>query len=511
MGDPASLARTAFLLALAFSGPAWCEDEARSGRHLMIWKLHQRAEGNVRFLGAFLDAAKRHGFDTFCTDVPWGEVERRRGRFDFSAVEREVRMAVDRGFLVVLKINTSFLESAIPEWVPEKWFMRCRDGSVYRDRVCPNPQLVFTSPELTKRLVKFHRATVRHFERELRSRGRSPVLFYMSSLTPLAETEYAFGAELDYSEPAQKAFRAWLQAKYGTIAALNERWGASLSDFGSLGVKDYHPTDWFQFRADALGALFRELSAAVRKASRGARYGAQFGSLWDAISWKRATLHAAEWVECFDWIVIDDAPTYDHRFSCDLARTVAQGRPFSNEIDSDRHPDATDARYAAQAAQSFAHGAAMVDVANWEIEIEKGLNHPRWKFFGRLSSQVREPVVRPRPTRAIYVSTWAQYAHAGVSPYKLVRALYDRLTDHGREPIDVLVDGVFTRDPSVLRRYSAGIYIPAYNTVIADRAARHLREAAVPIFRENPRVGTLNEYGDRREFRVGTLYEEAAR
>jgi hypothetical protein len=477
----------------------------------MIWKLHQRAEGNVRFLNAFLDAAKRRGFDTFCTDVPWGKVERRRGRFDFSAVEREVRMAVDKGFLLVLKINTSFLKSAIPEWVPETWYMRCKDGSVYRDEVCPNPQLVFTSPELTKRLMRFHRATVRHFEREFRSRGRSPVLFYMSSLTPIAETEYGIGAELDYSEPAQKAFRAWLQEKYGSIAALNERWGTALVDFRSVGVKEYNTTDWFQFRADALGALFRELSGAVRKAARGARYGAQFGSLWDAISWKRATLHAAEWVEYFDWIVIDDAPTYDHRFSCDLARTLAQGRPSSNEIDGDRHPDATDARYAGQASESFAHGATMVDMANWEIELEKGLDHPRWTFLGKLPALASEPVVRPRPTKAIYISTWAQYAHRGVSPSKFVRALYERLTNHGREPIDILVDGVFTRDPSILRRYSAGIYIPAYNTVISDRAARHLRQATVPIFRESRQVGALNEYGDRREFRVGKLFEERAK
>lgn len=501
----------AFLLVLLFSAPAWCDDEAQSRRHLMIWKLHQRAEGNLRFLDEFLDAAKRHGFDTFCTDVPWGKVERRRGRLDFSAVEREARIAVDKGFLLVLKINTGFLESAIPDWIPEKWFMRCRDGSVYRDKVCPNPQLVFTSPELTKRLVKFHRAAVRHFEKAFRSRGRSPILFYMSSLTPLAETEYAFGTELDYSEPAQRAFRAWLKAKYATVAALNERWGTSLPDFKSVSVKDYNRTDWLQFRADALGALLRELSAAVRKAARGARYGAQFGSLWDAISWKRATLHAADWVECLDWIVIDDAPTYDHRFSCDLARTIAQGRPFSNEIDSDRHPDATDARYAAQAAESFAHGAVMVDVANWEIEIEKGLDNPQWTFLGRLRAQVSEPVVRPRPTRAIYISTWAQYAHAGVSPYKFVRALYERLTKKGREPIDILVDGVFVRDPSVLNRYSGGIYIPAYNTVIADRATRHLREAAVPIFRETPQVGTSNEYGDPREFRVGKLLDPRGR
>ena len=86
----------ALLVLLLCTAQAWCEEQAQDQRHLMIWKLHQRAEGNVRFLNAFLDSAKRHGFDTFCTDVPWGKVERKRGRFDFSAVDREVRMAVDK-------------------------------------------------------------------------------------------------------------------------------------------------------------------------------------------------------------------------------------------------------------------------------------------------------------------------------------------------------------------------------------------------------------------------------
>jgi len=269
--------------------------------------------------------------------------------------------------IFVIKINSSFLESAIPPWIGDDSFMRCKDGSVYRDRSLVNPQLVFTSPELTDRLVRFHQATVRHFERRFRGR----VLFYMSSFTSMGETEYAFAEELDYSDHARRAFQTWLRKRYGAIEELDARWRTKLASFDDIPVEAYNRTDWLRFRADALGALLAELSSSVRGA--GGRYGAQFGSLWDAISWKRATLHAAEWVEHLDWFLIDDAPTYDHRFSCDLARTIARGRPFSNEIDSDRHPDATDARYAGQAAESFVHGATMVDVANWGACVLAGL------------------------------------------------------------------------------------------------------------------------------------------
>jgi len=489
------LALLAALWACAPALPARA-DEAR--RHLMVWKLHQRAEGNQRFLEELLSSAKRRGFDTFCTDVPWGKVERRRGRYDFTAVEREARLAVDKGFLLVIKINSSFLESAIPSWIGEDSFMRRRDGSVYRDRELANPQLVFTSAALTKRLVRFHRATVRHFERRFPGR----VLFYMSSLTPLGETEYAFADELDYSEHAQKAFRAWLRKRYGSIEALNARWRTGLSGFDAIAPATYNRTDWFQFRADALGALFAELSAAVRGA--GGRYGAQFGSLWDAISWKRGTLHAAGWVEHLDWIVIDDAPTYDHRFSCDLARTIARGRPFSNEIDSDRHPDATDERYGRQLAESFAHGATMVDLANWEIELENGLDNPRWTFLAGLERRTAEAVVRPQPRKAIYLSTWAQYAHAGASPYKFVIRLYEALTGGGNDPVDILVDGVFESEPALLERYTGGIYLPAYDDVISDRAAAALARASVPLHKESDSVGSRNEYGDPREFSAGS-------
>jgi hypothetical protein len=463
----------------------------------MIWKLHQRAQGNMRFLEELLTVAKRRGFDTFCTDVPWGEVERRRGRYEFEAIEREARLAVDNGFLLVIKINSSFLKSAIPTWIGDDSFMRCRDGSVYRDRNLPNPQLVFTSPVLTDRLVRFHRATVRHFERRFRGR----VLFYMSSFTPMGETEYAFAEELDYSHHARRAFEAWLRNRYGAIEKLNARWRTKLATFDDIPVEAYNRTDWFRFRADALGALLERLSSSVRGA--GGRYGAQFGSLRDAISWKRATLHAGAWVEHLDWFVIDDAPTYDHRFSCDLARTIATGRPFSNEIDTDRHPDATDERYRRQLVESFAHGATMVDLANWEIELEKGLGDPRWTFLSGLEKQTSKTVIRPRPRKAIYISTWAHYAHAGVSPYKFVVGLYEALTDGGAEPIDILVDAVFEREPARLKRYTEGIYIPAYNDVISDLAADALARAGVPIHKESDEVGTRNEYGDPRTFSAG--------
>jgi len=202
--------------------------------------------------------------------------------------------------------------------------------------------------------------------------------------------------------------------------------------------------------------------------------------------------------------VIDDAPTYDHRFSCDLARTIARGRPFSNEIDSDRHPDASDERYRRQLAESFAHGATMVDLANWEIELERGLDDPRWTFLAGLEHETAKKVVRPRPSKAIYISTWAQYAHAGVSPYKFVIGLYETLTDGGSEPIDILVDGVFEREPDLLDRYTGGIYLPAYDDVISERAAAALARASVPLYKENGSVGSRNEYGDPRTFPAGS-------
>ena len=57
----------------------------------------------------------------------------------------------------------------------------------------------------------------------------------------LEQTGYAY-TETGFNESAMAAFRARLQAKYGTIAALNEVWGTDYDDFAAINPRDYSPS-----------------------------------------------------------------------------------------------------------------------------------------------------------------------------------------------------------------------------------------------------------------------------
>jgi beta-galactosidase len=79
----------------------------------------------------------------------------------------------------------------------------------------------------------------------------------------------------DFDEPTMRAFGKWLQARYGTVDAVNRRWYQPIAGFDSVkvvpeqwrsGWTDYYSfVDWREFRIDNLCDTLRWIGARVRE------------------------------------------------------------------------------------------------------------------------------------------------------------------------------------------------------------------------------------------------------
>lgn len=88
------------------------------------------------------------------------------------------------------------------------------------------------------------------------------------------------GAHLDYGNEATKAFRKWLQAKYRTLAALNDAWGGpfwsnTYSDWDQIrcpndkestaGTNPHHVLDFYRFHSQQQGHYLRMQTQTLRQ------------------------------------------------------------------------------------------------------------------------------------------------------------------------------------------------------------------------------------------------------
>lgn len=487
--------------------------------YLTIWRMHNRIHASPPWFTDYLKAAKSRGFNVYCTDVPWSTIEKRPGLYNFSKLDLECSHVVKLGFKLIIKINTSTLASTkvpktweFPSHINESDYMVIPDGSVYyreKKHTC-GPVLSFTNPGTVAKIVKFHTDVVHHFDTKF---GRH-ILFYMNSFTPFGETEYMpvvskevginwkiFGT--DYSKYAQEAFHGWLEKRYGSVNKLNDQWGTSYESFDKIRLQEANLTDHTYFRADMLGNLLKKFSDATHSVSKTAKYAAQFGSIFDLGSYHRGTWHAGYWEPFLDWVIVDDAPDYDHNYSMDLTRTIMNGKPFSNEVDGFKQVGATNDRYLMQALQSYHHGAVMVDLANWEGDINKGIgNRTEWSFIDEAAKVVESGTRKIiKPTVAMYVSLAEQYTTsvAGrLDRHKIIYDLYNFLSKGGTEPVDILTDGTIETRPDCLMQYTDGIYVSRFNEHIADDVFEILAGSNAPVFVEDAGCGKFNEYARER-------------
>jgi beta-galactosidase len=195
----------------------------------------------------------------------WSALEPAPGRYDFTLLDTIIELLHAHGIRVNLGTGTSspppWLTTLHPEILPET-----ADGTTRysggRQAWCPSSPV-------------FREHALRLVEQVARRYGAHPavVLWHVSN-------ELGCHNALCYDDDTASAFRLWLEARYGTIAALNTAWGTSFwsqryTDWAEvhtprLTLSSRNPgqlLDFHRFSSDELLGYYRAEEAVIRRHS----------------------------------------------------------------------------------------------------------------------------------------------------------------------------------------------------------------------------------------------------
>jgi len=207
-----------------------------------------------------LDNVKAMGFQMICSYIPWAVHEVAPGEFDFG--EQDPRKDIDaflslceaKGIWVLVRpgphINAELTRFGFPEWVlmdPQVQARTATGSLAIFQGGHTSPPKQFPIPSYASE--RFYQLVGQYFDQ------LCPIL--MPHLAPNGgcivgcqtdnETCYFFRDrtyDLDYSDGAIALYRRMLRDKYGTITALNERYGSDDADFEEVEPpRDFEATD----------------------------------------------------------------------------------------------------------------------------------------------------------------------------------------------------------------------------------------------------------------------------
>jgi beta-galactosidase len=194
----------------------------------------------------------------------WSKLQPAEGEFDFGWLDRIIDLLHEGGIAVDLATATAspppWATSAYPEMLPQD-----ENGSIYwpgsRQQFAPSsPVYRRLAAELVTALAERYTA------------HPGVVMWHINN-------EYGCHLNADYSDAARDAFRVWLEAKYGSVQALNEAWGTAFwsqiyASFGEVfpprkAPYSHNPAqllDFHRFTSDALLECFLMEKAIIRAA-----------------------------------------------------------------------------------------------------------------------------------------------------------------------------------------------------------------------------------------------------
>lgn len=256
----------------------------------------------------------------------WAKLEPREGEFDFGWLDR----VLDKLHAGGIRVDLATATASPPPWLTHRYpevlpvtenGIRLHPGS--RQQYCPS------SPVYRRLAARLATAIVERYKDH-----PALELWHINN-------EYGCHVSRCYCDVSAEAFRVWLQAKYGTIAALNEAWGTAFwsqryGEFAEVYPPRAAPTfknptqllDFDRFSSDELLECYRAEAAIVREVSPGVPVTTNFmGFFKPADYWK--------WAAEVD-VVSDDAypdpadprsPAYA-AMERDLMRSLRHGQPW---------------------------------------------------------------------------------------------------------------------------------------------------------------------------------------
>ncbi len=318
-------------------------------------------------------------------EFAWSRIEPRPGAFDWGWLDRAVGTLAGAGLRVVMGTPTA----TPPRWMLARWpDMLAHDAQGRPRGFGSRRHYCFSHAGYRGEAARIAAAMAARY-------GRHPALAAWQT-----DNEYGcHDTTLSYSPAALTAFRAWLAARYGDIAALNAAWGnvfwsmdyAAFDeiDLPALTVTEANPAhalDFRRFSADQVIAFNRAQVDAIRAHSAAPILHNYMGKVLefdhfalggdlDAASWDSYPLGFLE-----DRVDGDDAhrrryarqgdPDFQ-AFHHDLYRAVGRGRWWVMEQQpgpvnwAPRNPDPLPGMVRLWAWEAFAHGAEAVSFFRW--------------------------------------------------------------------------------------------------------------------------------------------------
>ncbi len=216
---------------------------------------------------ADLRQIKALGFNAIRCWIDWASGEPAPGQYRFDTIDVLLELAEEEGLSVVVQI---YMDSA-PEWVgrenPDSLFVSSNGQAI---RPESSPGYCMDHPKVRARDLAFYEALARRASRSPAFLGFD--LWSEPHVINWANPTYIDNPEFCFCRNTVARFRAWLQAKYGTLDAVNAAWYRRYASWGEvepnrlstiLSYSDY--VDWKRFIADKLGGDLRARYEAVKR------------------------------------------------------------------------------------------------------------------------------------------------------------------------------------------------------------------------------------------------------
>jgi beta-galactosidase len=208
------------------------------------------------------------GFNfTHMAEFSWTYLEPTEGHFDFEWIDHAIDLADKAGLRVILGTPSA----APPSWMDARYPEVYRvDEHGQRHEHGIRAEVSLANPKYEAFVARLVTAMAEHYGHDRRVWGW--------------QIDNEPGTFLDFSDSARDAFQHWLQAKYGTIDAMNTAWGGSFwsSRYGNF--KEVHlpnatlagedklsphaQLDFARFQADTTAHFLDAQAAIIKKYAR---------------------------------------------------------------------------------------------------------------------------------------------------------------------------------------------------------------------------------------------------
>ncbi len=311
---------------------------------------------------------------------------------------------------------------------------------------------------------------------------------------------HATGPQLDVSRWASEAFRLWVRAQYMDISLLNAAWNSSFKAWDEVvageGVRKASQADFHLFRYATLASWTEHMKKASGEGAPQAKYAFRTGGRKAESNLEQLGFDPGRCARRCDALVARD---FSDPWQANLVRTAAElyGCEWVIEVSPKETWGGDDDELAAKDASAWMK--MICGMAGTVCVRSPGGDAACRSLEKEMAMIVKGAPGQPRNNRqAIYVSA-AEAQFWDGTDLEAARMRWLDMTEAGKKPkIDVLTDGMFSGNPQVLKRYTAGIEIPFARTLARETRTALIQAAAMGIrlkAYDPAQAGTQDEHG----------------